>query len=211
VWLVGLLLAAAPDPVGIAIVEAGEVTGEETAALLAEIDAAVLKVGRDPQRLGASDPPPEVTLEIRVLGAVRYLRVEIERRGPGPGAPRAEVDLRREPDLWPVELERMMISLLGPPSASVAIEAPPTIPPPPEDPSVAPFVLAGVGVAALAIGIGFGISSASARNNSERPEISDAEFEDYADRTQAHAIVADIGFIVAAVSALGAGAWWAIE
>ncbi len=124
------------------------------------------------------------------------------------GKRRCPLDLVREPELWPAPLEALVRDLVPP----LPVEAPiGSEPPPAPERSLRPWVLWAGGAAMLGVGIGFGASSAAARARASRPlgPESEAIYAEAADRAQSHAIVADVSFVLSAVTvAVGGVIYW---
>lgn len=141
---------------------------------------------------------------VRVIAGLTLIRVIAHRVGAAP----VEVDVTH--DRLGAEcrsLARRLFPEGAPPPVTPPLVA--AAVPRPELPSVAPWVVVGGAAVALAVGVGFGASSRSARVDSQDPALSPDDFDRLADRTQSHAIVADVSFVVAAVAAVTAGVlWW---
>lgn len=215
-------ISAAGAGVGLRLQEAGELPYEDATRLVAELGRALEDAcGRpvaidDPiwsrcsgdeqciaqirERTRAGD-----VVLVRVFGSLTIARVVTERFVDGEKAPRrAEIDVPRDASAWRERLEELA-DLVCPASEKTKIVQSPVIEKiettPPAQPffdRALPWMILGAGALAAAAGVGFGISSSNARSDSQNPAISQAEFEELADRTQAHAIAADVLFVAAA-------------
>ncbi|MCK6551049.1 hypothetical protein L6R52_34750 [Myxococcota bacterium] len=218
-----LALVAATQGLGLRLEEAGEITPDEavalTRALAARIEArcGATVVIDDPlwpgcvgqerciDAIRARTGDGDVVL-LRVFGGLTKARVITERFAAGAdGATRAELDVPRDAGGWAEPLTELAGRLCptvqvshGTGTLTIDVAAPVA----PEGPRVLPWVLGGTGVALAVVGIAFGASSASARADAADPTLSDAAFDALADRTQAHAITADVLFVAAGVSAV---------
>lgn len=146
---------------------------------------------------------------VEVIAGLTLLRVVVVVDDAAP----VEADVRRDDP--GEDLEALAARLFE--AKAIGDVVPPPPPPPPfaatttAEPSYWPWVALGGAAVALAVGIVFGLSSRSARADSQDPNLTPEAFDVLADRTQTHAIVADVGFVLAAVGAVTTGVLWAVE
>lgn len=172
------------------VVESEDLDPADASAIVRALDAAIER------RIGATEAAAqEVT--VKLFGGLTLIRLLAERGD----ISRIEIDLPRDRDQWLDPLDTAARALFPELPKTEMVVATATTAPAAAERSIAPWVVFGVGAVALAVGTGFGLSSRSARSQSTAL-MPGAEFERLADRTQSHAIVADVFF---AVALLGGG------
>lgn len=188
------------------VVESEDLESAEASAIVRAFDASIER------RIGAQEAAAqEVT--VRLFGGLTLIRLIAERADAPGGAARVEVDLPRERDLWlePLELAaRALFPELPKTDAITATATATTAAPAAKERSLTPWIVLGASAAALAVGTGFGLSTRSARSQSEALPPG-AEFDRLADRTQAHAIVADLFFLAALIGGGTAAVLYGLE
>lgn len=149
---------------------------------------------------------------LKLIMGLRRIRIVAEHYARGAPDPKAhELDLPRDRADWRASIAQLVKRMAFVPAPA---ERPPPISAEPIEPTkslVPSWIAAGAGVALLGVGIGFGLSSRHARRASQDPTLMPDAFEDYADRTQAHAIVADVLFLTAGIGLVTAIALYFVD
>jgi hypothetical protein len=206
--LPALVLSIAAS-VEIRIEDSRGVSSDDGAAILAALREAIDDRTNDPGGEGLR--PTDVVL-VRLIGVPTRIRLIAERRGAREA--HSEVDLSRAKGSWSTSLAGVAKELfpeepLPPPVAP----PPPLVPPPlpPEEPSLAPWIVVGAGAVALAVGAGFGFSSRGARSSAANEPHTPEELADLEDRAIGHGIAANVLFGVGAAGVAGGLIWWLLD
>lgn len=206
-----MLLVA--QTVGLQLTASTDLPADEAQQLLERLRVAITAhtglpvVVDDPLWDGGARALTDEVVVVEVIGGLTLVRV-VATRGVRPAI---EADVARdEPD---ADVRRLAARLFpeGRVAPVVDVTATATVATGPAETSVAPWLVLGASAVVMGVGIAFGASSRSARADSQDPMLTMEEFDRLADRTQSHAVVADVSFAAAAIGALVGGVLWATE